>query len=217
MVKHPAASKGWLCVAVLSLTTLICLSATTLSQSGRPSTQTERADSPRIRQQQMDRREAQLRNLGAQSYRTTESSTASPVAQVKQDFQRILVIHNEFAKLLLSGEALDYKFVSERTGDIKKRATRLQSLLALGDEESEQNDETRFNTDDTNVKDSLVALCKQIESFVSNPMIENPGTVELEHMARARHDLAGIISLSASINKSAQKLSKSTKQTRPAN
>ncbi|HEU4386546.1 MAG TPA: hypothetical protein VFV34_02030 [Blastocatellia bacterium] len=213
MAKDAASpTSGSFLVAALSVATLIGLVTPAPSQQPRPSNLPDRADSPRDRVRQMDRRETQLRNIGAQPYRTTDTSTAPAVAQVKQDFERILVIHNEIVTVLLEGADLDYKLISGRTADIKKRATRLQSNLALGDDDGKRIDEKPFEPDDATLKESLVTLCKRIKSFVTNPMIETAGTVEVEQMAQARRDLAAIISLSASISRSAQKLSKTQKR-----
>jgi len=110
-----------------------------------------------------------------------------------------------------ANEALDYHFVSDATGEIKKRAGRLQSTLMLKTEDGYQNQEKRAKFDDTQVKDALIALCRHIESFVSNPIIENPGTVDPRQSARADSDLSNIVELSTSIRKSAERLSKAAK------
>ena len=38
-------------------------------------------------------------------------------------------------------------------------------------------------------KDELILLCQQIESFVRNPIIEKPGTVDAQQLGKARRDL----------------------------
>jgi hypothetical protein len=51
------------------------------------------------------------------------------------------------------------------------------------------------------MKEELVKLCHQIRSFVTNPSIENPNTINAEQMAKARKDLESVIQLSTRINK----------------
>ena len=58
------------------------------------------------------------------------------------------------------------------------------------------------------MKDSLIKLCKEIRAFVTNPMIENPNTVDVQQLIRAKHDLESFIQLSALIKKDADRLSK---------
>jgi hypothetical protein len=58
------------------------------------------------------------------------------------------------------------------------------------------------------MKDSLIKLCKEIRSFVTNPIIENPNLVDATQLTRARRDLESLIQLSVLIKKDADKLSK---------
>jgi hypothetical protein len=50
-------------------------------------------------------------------------------------------------------------------------------------------------------KDELILLCKQIESFVRNPIIEKPGTVDAQQLERARKDLQSVVEISDAIRK----------------
>ena len=99
----------------------------------------------------------------------------------------------------------DQPVVSEATAEIKKRAIRLQSTLVLHLPSDEAPVKEKS---DPEMKDSLIKLCKEIRSFVTNPIIENPNTVDAEHLTRARRDLESVIQLSGLIKKDADKLSK---------
>jgi hypothetical protein len=59
--------------------------------------------------------------------------------------------------------------------------------------------------DDTQLKDALIRMCKQIRSFVTNPVIANPNTVDAEQLKTARRDLESLIQLSGHIKKEAGK------------
>jgi hypothetical protein len=61
---------------------------------------------------------------------------------------------------------------------------------------------------DDNLKPVLATLCKHIKDFVTNPMIETPGTVNAEDLARAKRDLASVINLSGRIHQRADRLKK---------
>ncbi len=192
-----------LIVIALSLTTQI------LAQSPRPPSD---VDPARARFEDTNRRELQLRNMGGTPKKTDPKELEAVVAHVKQDFERILTLHNEIVRVISTDKALEHDFVSSATAEIKKRASRLQTILALDKlEDSEQNQHKLKALNDAQLKDALISLCKEIESFVTNPVIKTPGTVDIQQLAKARRDLEGVIELGDSINKSAARLKKSSK------
>jgi hypothetical protein len=194
---------------MIALILLLLCAAPVLSQSvppGGPPPIDRRNNADRIRQQDVSRREYQLRNFGNESNRPKDDrQLRALMEQTEEDFTRILTLHNEIARALSSKKDLDYRFVSEAMIEIKKRATRVQSTFGLGllsDEPPIQ------EKSDPEIKDSLVKLCKEIRSFVTNPIIENPNTVDADHLVRARRDLESLIQLSGLIKKDADHLSK---------
>ena len=187
--------------------TLLLFAVPVFSQgaAGPPPIDT-RANADRIRQQDMSRREWQLRNFGTEPDSPKDRRQIEALmAQTEEDFNRILTRHNEIVRAISSKNALDYKFVSEATAEIRKRASRLQSSLALrlSDEEAPVKE-----TAEPEIKDSLIKLCKEIRAFITNPMIENPNTVDAQQLIRAKRDLESFIQLSALIEKDTQRLSK---------
>ena len=176
------------------------------SPPGSPPPIDKRNNADRMRQQDMSRREYQLRNLGTQpSTPKDDRQLRALMAQTEEDFTRILTLHNEIARALASKKDLDYHFVSQATAEIKKRASRVQSTLAL---HPSPDDAPVKEHADAEIKDSLIKLCKEIRSFVTNPIIENPNTVDAVELPRARHDLESLIQLSGLIKKDADKLIK---------
>ena len=127
------------------------------------------------------------------------------MAQTEEDFNRILTLHNEIARAISSKNDLNIKFVSEATGEINKRASRVQSSLGLGLSDEERAGGKTETIPDAQLKDSLIKLCKQIRSFVTNPTIENPNTVNAEQLTKARHDLESVIQMSGLIKKDTDK------------
>jgi Fe-S-cluster formation regulator IscX/YfhJ len=194
-----------LIVIALSLTTQI------LAQSPRPPSD---VDPARARFEDTNKRELQLRNMGGTPKKTDPKELEAVVAHIKQDFERILTLHNEIVRVISTDKALEHDFVSSATAEIKKRASRLQTTLALDkleDSEQNQNQHKLKALNDAQLKDALISLCKEIESFVTNPVIKTPGTVDIQQLAKARRDLEGVIELGDSINKSAARLKKSSK------
>src|SRR5919205_1882367 len=148
---------------------LIC-AAPALSQSipaGPPPI--DKRNGERMRQQDQSRREYELRNFGTQpNGPKDERQLKALMAQTEEDFTRILTIHNEIARALASKKDLDYHFVSEAMTEIKKRASRVQSTLVL---HPTADDAPIKEHADGDMKDSLIKICKEIRSFVTNPIM----------------------------------------------
>ncbi len=197
----------------LAIPLLIILSGTALAQ--RPPTgppPVDRRNADRMRQQDMSNREWQLRNFGNEPNAPKDRRQIEALlAQTEEDFNRILTIHNEFARLLTAAKPIDYNFISDASAEIKKRASRLQSTLNLHQLPTETPVvEKPAELDDTQFKDALVRMCKQIRSFVTNPVIANPNTVDANQLTNARRDLESLIQLSGHLKKEAGKKHKTT-------
>lgn len=179
-----------------------------------PAPAIDKTNAVRARQQQESRREWQLRNFGKQPNASTDRRQLDALmAQTEEDFNRILTLHNEFARLLASEKPFDYQFVSEATAEIQKRADRLQSTLAL--EQLPTDTPVVEKTEEieaAHMKDAVVRMCKQIRSFVTNPVIENPSTVDAQNLSNARRDLESLIQISGHINKEATRMHKKHKE-----
>jgi hypothetical protein len=163
-------------------------------------------DPAKAQMQEMSRRELQL-NRVEEGHRPTDPKRAQAMMdQVSEDFERILTLHNEIVRSLDAKTPLSYEFISDAMGEIRKRSARLQSSLKL--EKPEHPAVSRVSSSGltvTDTKDVLILLCKQIESFVKNPIIETPGTVDARQLERAREDLDSVVELSGNIKKLADK------------
>ena len=197
------------------LTLILLFAAPVFAQGspGGPPPTDQKINTDRIRQQDMSRREYQLRNFGNEPGAAKDQRQLKALmAQTEEDFNRILTRHNEIARALSSNNPIDYHFVSDATAEIQKRASRVQSTLALRVSQEEAQDAKKVEEfKDSEMKDALIKLCKEIRSFVTNPMIENPNTVDANQLTKARHDLESLIQLSAQIKKDADKLGKARK------
>jgi hypothetical protein len=178
-----------------------------LGQKGQNPT----SDSARTRMNTDSEREAEMDSLTAtHADKTDPKHLAAAQAQLQEDFVRILNLHNQIADVATGNTAIDYHFISDAATEIRKRAGRVQQTLLLtkaGGPQQSQPKELKY--EDAQIKLALVALCKRIRSFVTNPVIENPGTVDTMQLAKAREDLEGVIELTSRIKKSADRLSKS--------
>ena len=196
----------WAAVSA-GLLTIASISA----EAQHPAQPADTTNPDRVQAQEQSRREMELRNLGAPAEMSKDPRRVQEIAsEIQQDFQRILVLHNELARYILSNKPLDYAFVSDASGEIRKRASHLQKTLALSLPDEEQKRERNTDFADERFKDSVATLCSEIKSFVTNPVIEKPGTVNAAQLIQARRDLQGIIDLSASLKKTADRLKKAS-------
>jgi hypothetical protein len=157
----------------------------------------------------MSAREWQLRNFGNPSLTKDSRRLEALMAQTEEDFNRMLMLHNEIARSITANKPFDYHFVSEATGEIRKRATSIQTNLLLSPPAEEMKQiEMPAETNESDMKDALIKLCKQIRSFVTNPVIEQPNVVDAAKLATAKRDLESVIQLSAHLKREADVLAK---------
>ena len=186
---------------------MLTISIVCLIAFAGPATAQSAGDPAKAQMQEMDRREMQLNNGIGEKGRPNDPKRAQALMdQVSEDFQRILTRHNELVRAIAANQSLNYQFISDAMSEIKKRSTRLQSSLKLEKPESaSENKRTESTIVGMETKDQMILLCKQIESFVKNPIIEKPGTVDAQALEKARNDLQRIVELSDAIKKQADK------------
>jgi hypothetical protein len=160
-------------------------------------------DPAKARMQEMDRRQFQLNSPGEDNRHANDPKRSQAVMeQVSEDFQRILTLHNEIVRAVAANRSLSDQFISDATGEIRKRSARLQSSLKLQKPEpTRENRGTGTNPKVMEMKEELILLCKHIESFVRNPVIDKPGTVDAQQLEWARKDLQSVVELSDAIKK----------------
>ncbi len=186
-------------VFMIAIGSLIAFSAPIAGQSS--------GDPAKAQMQEMTRREMELNGLGAENAPPNDPKRSQALMdQVGDDFQRILTLHNEIVRAIAANRSLSNQFISDATGEIRKRSARLQSSLKL--QRPEPTTDNRQTVTDVKVmqtKDELILLCQKIESFIRNPIIEKPGTVEPQQLEKARVDLQSVVELSEAIKKRADK------------
>jgi hypothetical protein len=162
----------------------------------------------KVRMQEMDKRELQLSDVARGNRKETDPRARAIMDQVSEDFQRLLKLHNEIVRAIASNDSPDYQFISDATGEIKKRATRLQSTLELHKPETPETQREMQDLETMQTKDDLIMLCRKIESFIKNPIIDTPGTVDAQQLEKARRDLESVVRVSGAIKKSADRQKK---------
>ncbi len=197
--------------SLFGLTLLLSVAAPTLAQRsapGGPPPVDKHTNAARKRQQDESSREWQLRNFGNPAVTKDRRRLDALMAQIEEDFNRMLSLHNEIVRAIDSAKPLDYHFVSEATGEIRKRASSIQTNINLTPAPEEiKPAELTANTNEVEMKDALVKLCKQIRSFVTNPVIDQPNLIDADKLAVAKRDLESVIQLSTQLKRDADHLS----------
>ena len=206
--QHTAVNWSLLRAHLIAIAILLAAAAPSFAQrpaSGPPPID-KSSNRARERQQDMAQREWQLRNFGNPSATKEDRRRLEALmAQTEEDFNRMLELHNEIARALAANKPLDYQFVSEATGEIRRRATSIQSNLVLSPPAEELKPiQMPEESTEPDLKDALVKLCKQIRSFVTNPVIAQPNTINVEQLATAKRDLETVIQLSAHLKREAE-------------
>ena len=177
--------------------------------AGQPSN-----NNPRIEDRSRQVNEQRLRSAEMDAMVESENKKRiqAAIVRMKEDFTRIQVLRNDIARNLVARKPLDYILVSQQTAEINKRADEINTyMMARGPEEKEQEKSSELGADQ--MVDSLVKLCKLIDSFTENPTLKNAATVDVktvekakEEKARADQDLLAIIKLSERIKKKSDTL-----------
>lgn len=187
--------RPWI-VAIISIGCSVVFSAPSAAQTV--------GDPAKARMQEMDRRELELSRGPGDKERPTDPKRAQAMMdQVGEDFQRILTLHNQIVRAIDAKQPFNLRFISDATGEIRKRSARLQTSLQLP--KPGPTEEPAADPKVMEIRDELILLCKQIESFVRNPIIETPGTVDAQQLRRARRDLQSVVEVSEAIKKRVDK------------
>ncbi|HWT01423.1 MAG TPA: hypothetical protein VN256_14335 [Pyrinomonadaceae bacterium] len=188
---------------------LAVLATPVLAQRGSRASAMERRSEEMNRRRDQLEREMLLRGVEAKSEKAAEKPAPQTVSQVKHDFERIQSIYNELVRALASNKPLDYKFVSDAAAEIKKCSSRLKSHLALpSSEEDGKTEKRQEEASDERIQPALLLLTTHIRSFVTNPLFETSGVLDVKLSSLASRDLKKIIELSDHIRKSADKINK---------
>jgi hypothetical protein len=145
--------------------------------------------------------------------RSADSGSSRLARQLIEDFDRLWKINVDTIAPQSAAELVDYKMLSQATSEIKKRATRIKSALALTIEDN-KSEKVRYVLEAAKLGSVLAELDRVIKSFVGNPVfrVNSPNDTDLR--LAAWNDLEAIITLSETVNKIAKSQSKSASPTK---
>jgi hypothetical protein len=158
------------------------------------------------RDRDINQREAEMTNLERSGKTGAKRDPQLVLAEVNEDFARLREIDQAIKSMLAATAPLDYKQVAENSAEVKKRAARLKTNLALPSAKDDKRQKIQSPGDD--LKPSLTALELLINSFLTNPIFSDTGDVDARLAGKAKLDLDDILELSEKLRKSAEKMSK---------
>src|SRR5205807_1125107 len=108
--------------------------------------------------------------------------------QIKHDFDGLQESHNQLVLFMASKEGLSrqYDSIFRAVAQIKKYSTRLKTNLALP---KQQQEKARVGVNNDQIEVSLITLRQHIYDFVTNPLFESVGVLDLEQGRKAARDL----------------------------
>ena len=128
------------------------------------------------------------------------------LAEINEDFGRLRAINEG----LRQADTLDYKEISLKSVEVKKRATRLKANLTglPKADKDEKRQKTEVPLDDAQMKALLSSFGEQMSAFLNNPVFSDMGTLDTQLALKARRDLDGLIDMCEVVRKGADKLGK---------
>jgi len=132
--------------------------------------------------------------------------------QINEDFKDLQGLNNNMMAKAWSKPELDYRYISDMVSQIRGKATRLKSNLALPEAKDEERKQTEDNFSNAEkFRAALLQLDRHIMSFAKNPLFQKPEVIEVELANQASRDLSAVVELSGKLKRTAVRLSKPTK------
>jgi hypothetical protein len=160
---------------------------------------------------EMEMRQRTLRDLDKMiNKRPAKAPDARPAyGDVAEEFKQLQLANYSLAGVTDPKVELDYARVRKESAEVRKRAMRLKSYLSLPEvEEPPKTDKAAEMQTPEALRSAIGKLDALVNSFAWNPVFQKPDVVDLEQSTKASRDLAGILSLSEQIRKSAEELGK---------
>ena len=159
------------------------------------------------RQRDLSKREEQIYALERDARRPRDPKDV--LVEVNEDLSRLKALNEGIAANTGDNASLNYKQIVDSSVEIKKRATRLKSSLALPAEEGEEKSAGFKDAEKSQLQPVLSTLHSLIDGFLRNPIFSDSGPLDMRLAAKARRDLEDIIVLSEKLRKNAEKRAKS--------
>ncbi|HJQ35103.1 MAG TPA: hypothetical protein VJ866_23330 [Pyrinomonadaceae bacterium] len=132
------------------------------------------------------------------------------MAEINEDFAGLRTINEGFHQPSPAAAPLDYKAVSLKSVEVKKRAARLKTNLSglPKPEKEEKRQKVEVPSDDAQMKALLSSFGELMNAFLNNPIFSDMGTLDTQLAFKARRDLDALIEMCDVVRKGADQLGK---------
>ena len=154
------------------------------------------------------RAEQELRALPLKLRERRERNLTDPkvLDQMNEDFIEIQTIRAGMVKSFASGAVIDPEALRKAAREVKRRGTRLRSMLALTEDTPVRSLPSNPRPTVESVNDRAFKLCIEISRFTENPMFKKNSAITVKHANEASGTLDSVIALAEVIEKEARKL-----------
>ena len=126
--------------------------------------------------------------------------------QMNEDFLKLQIIRAEMVKSFAASVSISPGHLAQHSDELKRRASRLRSMLALSEEFEKIEIGTARSPTIESVNDRAFQLCIEISRFIENPMFRTNGVITAKQVAEAAKALDMVISLADAVEKEAERI-----------
>lgn len=139
--------------------------------------------------------------------KTEAENREAVLKQMNEDLDRIQALNAALVGAFVPNSSPDYTRISEDSAELKKRAIRLKSNLALPPTPKDEK-HPKSKAEQDQVQPLVGELNDLVKSFVASPLFTRNAVLDYQLLAKARRDLDGITELSERIRKTSDSLRK---------
>ena len=197
-----AGNNGLLIGAVICLIALSAVSST--AQGSRPTNSVYRRVDEFNRQSEKLERDKMNREMKGGNRNPVNSKESQIIqSQIKEDLEGIQLSYNRILVGLQAQKTLDKDYILDVNARVKKHAARLIKNLSFPEPKKDETEEMPEETSG-DLNELLLSLCKNIYSFLTNPVFDSPAVLDIEQARKAQADLNKITQLSSRIKENAE-------------
>jgi len=155
-------------------------------------------------------REAGLRSITMMGKDKTDPRVYQAfLDQLNEDFQQVQLIRIGMIKSIAAAKPIEYKQLSKDASEIRKRALRLKTSLALTENtDNIRQESAKVEYQNETIQKAASDLCLEISRFTTSPLFKPGAVYNLRYATEADDALDAVINISSNIKTSAEKLRK---------
>jgi hypothetical protein len=127
---------------------------------------------------------------------------------MNEDFLRLQTIRADMVKTFSTGKLIEPGVLKDLAADVKRRASRLRSMLVFSDESGATKPKIEKPRTVESLNDQAFRMCIEISRFTENPIFKSKGAITARLSSEADQTLELVVRLAGSIQKGSANLHK---------